>query len=146
VVIGSDKPNETVVDILASMVVIQEQLVVVLMAKHPADDCVVAVAAAEVEVVVETVEVVQPLQHLLAIKAVVVAIWCQLTMQVVLADVEPSLDPADQNNAADHGVHIVKLPNMMARLVSIIKPIKQGKMLINDNKGLNMVPRRTCSP
>jgi hypothetical protein len=86
VAIGNDKRNKTVVDILDYMVVTQKQLVVVLMAKHPADDSIVAVAAADmaaymvVEVVVVTVEVVQPLQHLLVIKAGLVVIWCQLAM------------------------------------------------------------------
>jgi hypothetical protein len=148
---GNDKPNETVVDILAFVVVTQEQWVVVLMAKQPADDSVVAVAAADkaadmvVEVVMEMVELVQLLQHLLVIKAMVV-VQCQPTLQVVLVDVGPNLDLEDRNDAADHGAHIVEQPNMMARLVSFTKPIEQGEMRGNDNKGSNMVQRQIHSP
>jgi hypothetical protein len=132
--------------LLYYVVVTQEQWVVVLMAKHLADDSMVAVAAADMAADMETVEVVQPLQHLLLIKAVVVVVWCQLAMQVVLADVEPNLDLADRNDGADHGVHIVKPPNMMARLVNITKHIEPGEMHVNNNKGLNVVLWRTYSP
>jgi hypothetical protein len=91
------------------------------------------------------VELVQLLQHLLVIKAVVV-VQCQPTVQVVLVDVGPNLDLEDRNDVADRGAPIVEQPNMMAWLVSFTKPIEQGETRSNDNKDSNVVLRRTHSP
>jgi hypothetical protein len=144
---GIDNPNKIVMDTLASMVVTQEQWVVVPMAKHLADDSVVAVAAADmvVEVAMEMVELVRLLQHLLVIKAVVVN-QCQPTVQVVLVNVVLNLVLKDQSNVMGRGVLIAKQMNMMARIVSSIKLIEQVETRDNDNKDSNVVLRQTPSP
>jgi hypothetical protein len=98
-----------------------------------------------VEVAMEMVELVRLLQHLLVIKAVVVD-QCQPTMQGVLADVVLNLVLEDQSNIVDCGVLTAEQMNMMDRIVSSTKLIKQVKTHDNNNKDSNVVLRQTPSP
>jgi Na+/H+ antiporter NhaD/arsenite permease-like protein len=102
---GIGNPNETIVDIWDSVVATQEQWDVVPTDKQPVDDSVAVADKAVVmvaEVVMGMVAVVQRLQHLLAIKDVVVA-CCQLTMLVVLVDVEHNRVLEDLSSAVGRG-------------------------------------------
>jgi hypothetical protein len=146
---GNVNPNKTVMDTLASVVATQEQWDVVPTDKQPADDSVAvadkAAVAMVVEVAMEMVELVQLLQHLLVIKAMVVD-QCQPTVQGVLADVVLNLVLEDRSDVVDGGVLTAEQMNMMDRTVSSTKHIEQVKMRDNDNKDSNVVLRQTPSP